>query len=116
MEKPCLKTQPNENRCSYTIETHIVALPSCCPVSHNPQAGSTIAIRYRARFCVLEVESLVKYLDSYIGGRGPIRSMEGMIQQITSDCAKVLRTTVEVRAELNLLPEQKMILECKQNG
>lgn len=61
---------------------------------------------------VLEVASLREYVDSYKGGKGDIRSMEGMIQQITQDCANAVKTVCHVRAELVIEPNQEMILDC----
>lgn len=107
-----LKTQPNENRCKRTKETHILDLPPCCPISKNPKRGSALEIQYTPEDRVLEVASLRAYVDSYKGGRGDVRSMEGMIQQITQDCANAVKTTVHVVATLNLNPRQKMNLEC----
>lgn len=91
---------------------HVLSLKPCCPISGNPQAGSEIEIEYRASKYLLEVVALREYMDSYIGGRGEVRSMEGMIQQITQDVANTIKTAVHVTARLNIAPEQKMILEC----
>lgn len=107
-----LKTQPNEARCAQTRETHILQIPVCCPVSDNPRPGSELEIEYTPGETVLEVVSLRAYVDSYQGGRGDVRSMEGMIQQITQDCANVLGRAVWVRANLVIEPGQRMRLEC----
>ena len=107
-----LLTQPNECRCASMEETHVLPLDPACPVSGNPQAGSSISIIYTPASLLLEVESLRAYVDSYTGGRGDIRSMEGMIQGITQDAANILGVAVEVRADLNIRPNQKMMLKC----
>ena len=96
-------------------ETHVLALKPCCPISGNPLAGSVIEIEYRVHERVLEAEALRAYVDSYQGGRGDVRSMEGMCQQITQDCANAVQTSVWTRAVLNIAPEQSMILECAAN-
>ena len=108
-----IETQPNEKRCSELIESHILELPSCCPISGNPQGGSEIEISYRPGELLLEVASLRKYVDSYVNGRGEVRSMEGMVQQITQDCADVLRVVVKITARLILEPQQRMKLETR---
>ena len=107
-----IKTQPNEKRCHTMKETHRLPLKPCCPVSGNPLAGSVLEIEYRVDDFILEVESLRAYVDSYIGGLGDIRSMEGMIQQITQDCANAVQAMVHTKAILNIAPEQEMVIEC----
>jgi NADPH-dependent 7-cyano-7-deazaguanine reductase QueF len=107
-----LKTQPNERRCSYSYEEHELPLAPACPVSGNPQAGSKLTIRYKPDQHFLEVEALRAYVDSYTGGRGDVRSMEGMIQQICTDCAKALGVRVEVEADLVIRPRQRMLFAC----
>jgi NADPH-dependent 7-cyano-7-deazaguanine reductase QueF len=107
-----IATQPNEKRCHRTRETHILPIEKCCPVSGNPERGSEIHISYDVGDRILEVESLRNYVDSYIGGRGEIRSMEGMVQAIAQDCANSIQAMVHVVAELNISPNQRMRLEC----
>lgn len=115
MNEPILKTQPNERRCAHMVETHILSLPRCCPVTTNPQQGSTVRITYRPERLLLEVQSLHDYIATFIGGRGDVRSMEGMIQQIAFDCSKALHgLRVAVIAELNIHPNQQMQLYCVQ--
>lgn len=101
-----LKTQPNEARCHKMRVTHTLSIPPCCPVSKNPLEGSEIEIAYTPREVILEVEALRVYIDSYQGGRGDVRSMEGMIQQICQDCANLLDTPVHCIARLNLCRDQ----------
>jgi NADPH-dependent 7-cyano-7-deazaguanine reductase QueF len=107
-----IDTQPNERLCAHIESEHILGLPACCPISKNPGPGSTIAIRYTPVDTFLEVASLKRYIDSYVGGKGAVRSMEGMIQAIAQDCSDVVRVEVEVLARLNIAPEQQMTLVC----
>jgi NADPH-dependent 7-cyano-7-deazaguanine reductase QueF len=93
-------------------ETHSLELLPCCPISGNPMPGSRIEIKYTPRELILEVESLRAYIDSYQGGRGVIRSMEGMVQAITQDAANAVQTHVCVYAHLQINPSQLMYLEC----
>ena len=110
--QPSLKTHPNERRCYRMTEVHILTLPACCPISGNPRKGSFIEIQYSPEKRLLEVASLRAYVDSYRGGRGDVRSMEGMIQQITQDCANAVGVMVHVVATLKIAPRQQMKLEC----
>jgi NADPH-dependent 7-cyano-7-deazaguanine reductase QueF len=94
------------------VEVHILPLSPACPYSGNPKEGSKIKIVYKPASCILEVTSLREYVDSYKGGKGDIRSMEGMIQQITQDCANAARVGIELTAELIIEPNQEMKLIC----
>jgi NADPH-dependent 7-cyano-7-deazaguanine reductase QueF len=111
--KMTLLTQPNEHPEIKLYEQHIVKLPACCPVSGNPQAGSTITISYTPAACFLEVYSLQKFVNSFVGGREGVRDMEGMVQVIAHETAKALGVTVKVRADLNLQNEQRMVLRVR---
>lgn len=94
---------------------NIVPLPSCCPVSGNPQTGSRLRIRYRAGRGVLEVYSLRRYLEQFVGGGRGVRTMEGLVEQVAADCARLLGAPVRVVAELVLSPAQQMrlIVRCR---
>src|SRR6516165_5811658 len=106
-----LSTVPNEARCLWTQETHILELSNCCPISHNPQIGSKLSIIYEPQKLILEVASLRTYIDSYRGGKDSIRSMEGMIQAITQDAADVLQVYVRLEADLVIEPNQRISLK-----
>lgn len=96
-------TQPNTNADIAVFQQHTIPLPKCCPVSGNPQPGSRIEIRYRAQKTFLEVYSLKKYIDTFVGGHPDgVRDMEGMIQQIAADCCHVLHVYVRVDAHIVL--------------
>lgn len=87
-------------------------ISNCCPVTGNPLHGSKVGIFYDPANVMLEVISLHAYIESYRGGRGEVRSMEGMIQAIAQDCADCVGQRVRVIAELLLAPEQQMTVEC----
>jgi 7-cyano-7-deazaguanine reductase len=106
-----LLTQP----CTATISTfewHILPLPSMCPVSRNPQPGSALYVLYQPKACFLEVYSLRAYVNSYIGGKGAIRDMEGTIQRIAQDCANALDVPVCIGAWIVLQRRDAMALVC----
>lgn len=96
-------------------ETHVLPIDPCCPYSGNPLSGSEIRITYTPRELILEVDSLRSFVDSYKGGKGKIRSMEGMIQSITQACANAVKVHVQTISNLNIAPNQSMILECEAN-
>jgi len=106
-----LKTVPNESRCEFTEIVHVVPIKDFCPISHNP-AGGHIEISYTPADRILEVASLRNYVDSYKGGKGEVRSMEGCIQAITQDCADTVRVCVVVSTDLYINPLQGMRLKC----
>lgn len=107
-----IATQPNEKRCAEMKEHHSLSLPHCCPKTANPQAGSIVEISYTPDAKILEVQSLSDYIASFVGGRGDVRSMEGMIQQIARDCAESVGVKVDVYALLHIHPSQQMRLLC----
>lgn len=106
-----LRTVSNEARCEFTEITHVVPIKDFCPISHNP-AGGHIEIKYEPRDLILEVASLRSYCDSYKGGKGEVRSMEGCIQAITQDCADTVGVCVIVTTDLYINPNQGMKLKC----
>lgn len=108
-----LITQPNLYPHIPVFERHELPLPSCCPISGNPQAGSTIFISYRPQSVFLEVYSLRKYIDQYIGGFDNVRDMEGMIQRIAHDCAQILGVYVRADAHVELQRGDKLRLVAK---
>jgi len=112
MKTTPLKTQPNEKRCHQMRETHVLPLLNCCPVTKNPQEGSVLEISYTPDKKILEVASLRACVDSYVGGKGDIRSMEGMIQDITQKCANTVGVMVHSLSLLVIEPNQKMRLDC----
>lgn len=107
-------TQSNALTKTHLFERHVIPLPSCCPVSGNPQPGSKITISYHPKDKFLEVYSLKKYIDEYIGGHDSgIRDMEGMIQQIALDCATAIGGYVRVDANIKLQFGDEMQLVAK---
>ncbi len=115
-DKPPVKIHPHKKRCHYTSVTNIINLPSCCPVSGNPEPGSIIEICYVAIDAVLEVAALQEYIKGYESGRGDVRSMEEMVENITRDCALALGVKVTCTARLNIAPNQKMEVKCTDLG
>jgi 7-cyano-7-deazaguanine reductase len=109
-----LQTMRNERPAVSISAEHILLLPPCCPVSHNPKAGSQIRICYRPKDKTLEVYSLHAYVQEFVDGHADgTRNMEAMIQKIAFDCANVLGVAVTVYANLVLDPEQQMNLVCQ---
>ena len=107
-----LKLQPNEHRCALTEHEHDLKIHGLCPVSGNPQEGSGILISYKAQDGFLEVEALKAFVESYQGGKGEVRSMEGMLQEIAQECANILRVSVTLRSFLLIEPKQIMKVTC----
>ena len=103
-----LRTQEVTGPSVSMSQLHRLDLPPCCPVSGNPQAGSTVEISYRAEDWCLEVYSLQHTVQRFVGGwpgteRYPAdRNMEGMIRLLAQMCADALGTQVTVRAQLVL--------------
>ncbi|MGG4775543.1 hypothetical protein ACLO87_13000 [Paenalcaligenes sp. Me52] len=90
-----LKTIANPHPHFQSWQEHVLTLPELCPASHNPGAGSTLAIRYQATQRFLEVFSLSAYIQAFIGHK-TVRDVEMLTQVIARDCAAVLHIAVEV--------------------
>lgn len=110
-----LQTVPNTTD-GTMLEQHILDIPVCCPVSKNPRSGSTITISYYPVGQSLEVASLIVLIHSFKGGLYDdtgqliVRDMEGMVQRIAQECARLLSIPVTVEADLQILPRQRMKL------
>lgn len=116
---PKLATMKNWFPWLFTEQTHILPLPECCPISHNPKEGSTLTISYIPSRKHLEVYALTEYINSFIGGKKcPVtgaylnRDMESMIQAIAQHCANSVKVPVSVTADL-VLDCHQMKLVCK---
>jgi 7-cyano-7-deazaguanine reductase len=74
-----------------------------CPISGEPQPGSTITISYNAGALLLETKALRQYLASF-AGENPhgVRDLEETAQVIAQQCANMLHTSVQVYAEYHL--------------
>src|SRR5260221_3490350 len=98
---------------SRMMESHVLDIPPCCPVSHNPLLGSTITICYKPQMHVLDVLPLPAYIRSFVGGLRnaageiEVRDMEQMIQRIADDCCQAVGVPVRVYARLLLRPDRK---------
>ena len=110
-----LQSVPNTTN-GTMLEQHILDIPVCCPVSKNPRPGSTITISYYPIGQSLEVASLIAFIHSFKGGLYDeagelvVRDMEGMINHIAQECARILETSVTIEADLQILPRQRMKL------
>lgn len=99
------------------VQAHIFDLPQMCPVSHNPQPGSTLTVRYAPADVFLEIEGLHRYIQSFVGGKWEggtfVRDMEQTIQTIAAHCRAAVGVPVTVEARLRItMPagEQRMEL------
>lgn len=75
-----------------------------CPISGEPQPGSTITISYNAGALLLETKALRQYLASFAGENlHGVRDLEEAAQVIAQQCADILHTRVELSALYHLL-------------
>lgn len=89
-----------------TIIQHEIDIPSCCPVSRNPYAGSRMKLMYRSAGIVLPVEDLRDMVAEYVGGHRArdVRNMEEMIQDLAKRAAEIVKVPVIARADLVVVP------------
>src|SRR5919202_622582 len=90
-----LKTISNPIISRITKQIHEVNVPSLCPKTGNPIAGSTLTISYTPNEKLLEVYSLNEYLDSFIGSN-EVRDLELLTQVVARDCHNMLGVDVLV--------------------
>lgn len=93
--------------CSTSVPTfisHSVPLPQCCPVSGNPLPGSKLTVCYMPEAIVFPVEDLAAYVAEYVGGRGEIRGMEEMVQELATRVRDVVGQPVRAFADLIIQP------------
>src|SRR3954463_13692104 len=74
-----------------------------CPVSGEPQPGSTITISYNVGALLLETKALRQYLASF-AGENPygVRDLEQAAQVIAQACADVVQTAIHGGAKYHL--------------
>jgi NADPH-dependent 7-cyano-7-deazaguanine reductase QueF len=94
-----LETIPNPHP---DLPTHIRLInpfASLCPMSGEPQPGSTITISYTAGAILLETKALRRYLESF-AGENPygVRDLEEAVQVIARHAADTLKVPVRVTA------------------
>lgn len=74
-----------------------------CPISGEPQPGSTITISYTAGAMLLETKALRQYLASFSGeNEYSVRDLEEAAQVIAQQCANVLQVRVGINAQYHL--------------
>jgi 7-cyano-7-deazaguanine reductase len=105
-----LKTIDNPHISTLTSETHQV--PSLCPKTSNPIAGSTLTISSTPQGKLLELYSINEYLCSFIGSQ-EVRDLELLTQVIARDCREALGVKVSVTGKYVLNISQTMICECE---
>ncbi|MBR0573786.1 MULTISPECIES: hypothetical protein [Pasteurellaceae] len=99
----------NPNPKMDTEVEHILYLPELCPASKNPKQGSFITLRYKNSNHFLELFSLDKHIDSYIG-HTIVRDMEYFVQTIAQAAADVLKETVTASAKI----DYNLIRQCQK--
>jgi len=107
-----LKTIANPKVSKITKQIHEVEVPSLCPKTGNPIAGSTLTIIYVPAELLLEVYSLNEYIASFIGSR-EVRDLELLTQVVAHDCHEILGVKVTVTGKFILNIGQTLICECE---
>ena len=95
-----------------------IPLPPMCPISGNPQEGSTLELSYRPNGWCLEVYSLAQVAARFAGGwrgtdRYPAeRNMEGAVRLLVQMASHALGVRVRGRADL-VLDAGRMLLTVR---
>ncbi len=107
-----LKTIDNPQVSRVARETLEVNVPSLCPKTANPIAGSTLTISYVPARKLLEFYSVNDYIASFIGSQ-EVRDLELLTQVVARDCHEVLGVRVSVVGRYVLNIGQVVICECE---
>ncbi len=107
-----LQTINNPHVSEAIREIHEVEVPSLCPKTANPIAGSTLTISYVPDQKLLEFYSLRDYVASFIGSQD-VRDLELLTQVVARDCREVLGVKVAVTGRYILNIGQIVVCECE---
>lgn len=104
MERPAdlLRTIANAHPELPTVVEHVLELPELCPKTRNPAPGSTLTLRYAAAGRLLELFSLDRYVDAFVG-HTVVRDMEVFVQVTAQDAANAAGVTVTATADVGLV-------------
>jgi NADPH-dependent 7-cyano-7-deazaguanine reductase QueF len=102
--RPLPETIPNARPVLTTWVELRNSFAGLCPMSGEPQEGSTITISYDAGALLLETKALRRYLKTFVGENPHgVRDLEEAAQQIALDCAAALGVAVTVTADYLLV-------------
>jgi 7-cyano-7-deazaguanine reductase len=107
-----LKVIDNPKISRLTKQIHEVNVPSLCPKTGNPIAGSTFTITYTPSEKLLELYSINEYIASFIGSN-EVRDLELFTQIVARDCHDLLAVEVNVSGRFILNIGQVLICECQ---
>ncbi|MDL2343283.1 hypothetical protein QOL99_03865 [Deinococcus sp. MIMF12] len=104
MERPAdlLGTIANARPEMPTVVEHVLELPELCPRTRNPAPGSTLTLRYEAAGLLLELFSLDRYVDAFVG-HAVVRDMEMFVQVAAQDAANAAGVPVTATADVGLV-------------
>jgi NADPH-dependent 7-cyano-7-deazaguanine reductase QueF len=92
-----MNTIPNSNPGSDTTIELTTPCAALCPHSGEPQAGSTLTIRYRPAAVLLELHAPAQWLQAQAAGDEPT-DLETLAQKAAHDATAALGVAVEVEA------------------
>ena len=110
-----LKTIENPGIAKLTRQIHEIQIPSLCPRTGNPIAGSTLTIAYTPTEKLLELYSLNEYVAAFIGSN-EVRDLEQFAQIVARDCHEALQVKVHVTGRFVLNIGQTLICECESDA
>ncbi|WP_253583228.1 hypothetical protein [Deinococcus sp. HSC-46F16] len=120
MERPAdlLRTIANAHPDLPTVVEHVLELPELCPKTRNPAPGSTLTLRYAAAERLLELFSLDRYMDAFVG-HTVVRDMEVFVQVAAQDAANAAGVTVTATADVGLVglrQRQRVTVVARSQG
>jgi hypothetical protein len=93
--------------------THGIKLPPLCPVTGNPQPGSSLKIHYTPLERLLDVFGLEAVIAEYAGHQ-EVRDIEYMVQHLARRFSDTLACEVSLVADVRLdLGDQTLLIEAR---
>lgn len=96
-----------------TVEL-ITPYSGACPVSHEPQTGSTITVRYAPAAQLLELHAVQEWLAPFSVGDEAI-DLETLAQRLHTAAETALGVPVEVIADYILRNDLRLVCRCQSN-
>ena len=106
-----MKTIANSHPEVQTTVELITPYAGACPVSHEPQVGSTITVQYAPAERLLELHGVQEWLAPFATGDEAM-DLETLCQRLHTAAEAALAVSVTVRGDYILRNDLRMVVRC----